>query len=76
MAGRGLAATPGSASLGSRFDVELMITGDILDWARAAPDKTAVIHNGRALTYRDLASRSLAPIDHLQTRTCALAARR
>ncbi len=44
-----------------------MITGDILDWSRAAPDKTAVIHNGRALTYRDLASRSLAMIDQLRT---------
>ena len=44
-----------------------MITGDILDWARAAPDKTAVIHNGRALTYRDLASRSLSMIDQLRT---------
>ncbi len=44
-----------------------MITGDILDWARAAPDKTALIHNGRTLTYRDLANRSLAMIGYLQT---------
>ncbi|MGA7267327.1 MAG: AMP-binding protein, partial [Aestuariivirga sp.] len=44
-----------------------MITGDILDWADAAPDKTALIHNGRTLTYRDLANRSLAMIGYLQT---------
>jgi acyl-coenzyme A synthetase/AMP-(fatty) acid ligase len=44
-----------------------MITGDILEWARATPDKTAVIHNGRALTYRNLANRSLAMIGYFQT---------
>ena len=64
---RGLATSPVSALLGTSFDLEPMITSDIFQWAGATPERSAVIHNGRSLTYRELADRCVALICHLQT---------